>query len=105
MLIPPHVSDFGCGRCGDNLETVPKDDTASDLLLQAANEFARVRRKLLPRSGIRTSVCSARRCLHALQQGYTKRATDYLDLAVKRDPEHWDAFAALIRATIAEALQ
>lgn len=76
------------------------DDDVHDLMLRATVEFGVVKRKLLPSTGIRPSVCNARRCLEALRTGSIDIASKYLAMAEARDPGEWSAFASLVRSSI-----
>lgn len=80
----------------------PRDvnEIAQDLMLRAAVEFGVVKRRLLPATGIRPSVCNAKRCLEALRHGSIDMARKYLAYAEARDPGEWSTFAELVRAAI-----
>ena len=72
-----------------------------DLLVRAAVEFGIVKRRLLPATGIRPSVCNSKRCLDSMRRGNIDIAHKYLEYAEQRDPGEWDAFALLVREAIA----
>lgn len=74
--------------------------TPDDLLLLAAKEYAARRRELLPTTGIRSSVCNAKRCLNAVRLGHYSHALNYLRSAQNSDPGYWDLFGDLVRRAI-----
>lgn len=76
------------------------DEDTQELLIRAAVEFGVVKRRLLPSTGIRPSVCNAKRCLDSLRRGNIDIASKYLEYAEARDPGEWDTFATLVRSAI-----